>query len=377
MPRSQPTEAVFLNVPFDDDYRPLFEAMVFTVLDCGFRPRCALEGSDAGHVRVQKIAGIIRECSLGIHDISRTELDAKTQLPRFNMPFELGLFLGASWLGDDTQRKKNALILDLEQYRYQKFISDIAGQDIKAHRKDPEVLIKAVRNWLRDTQPLHPMPSGGVIAGRYRLFRKQLPVWCRQQKLEEHALQFNDYTFLIWRWLETNHGDREREGGDSSKSRRTPLAIAMVTGKSTGPSGKRHACRIKVHNKSKTLAAENVEASLIEIVPVPEHSHPLSYAPRSPLPNKFPFLLKPESGKGGMINPDSDAWFKLFEQVQHGSVPTIQFFAKDAHFGLYSTDQREHMLGYRGFGSGLRCNQETVQADIRPRFERDSALQCR
>ena len=48
------------------------------------------------------------------------------------------------------------------------------------------------------------MPSGGVIASRYRVLRKQLPVWCREQKLEEHELQFNDYTFLIWRWLEAN-----------------------------------------------------------------------------------------------------------------------------------------------------------------------------
>ena len=204
MPRPQPTEAVFLNVPFDSAYRPMFEAMVFAVLDCGFRPRCALEGSDAGHVRVQKIAVIIRDCALGIHDISRTELDKQSRLPRFNMPFELGLFLGAKWFGDEVQHRKNTLILDRERYRFQQFLSDIAGQDIKAHRNEPEPLIKAVRNWVRDTQPSRPVPSGGVIASRYRKFRKQLPVWCRQQKLQEHELQFNDYTFLTWRWLEAN-----------------------------------------------------------------------------------------------------------------------------------------------------------------------------
>ena len=205
MPRLRPTDAVFLNVPFDTGYRPLFEAMVFAVFECGFQPRCALEATDAGQVRVQKIAAIIGECALGIHDISRTELDLQSRLPRFNMPFELGLFLGAKWFGDDTQRRKNTLILDRERYRYQQFISDIAGQDIKAHHHRPEALIQAVRNWLRDTQPQRPMPSGTVIAGRYGQFRKQLPFWCRQQKLEEPELQFNDYAFLIWRWIET-HG---------------------------------------------------------------------------------------------------------------------------------------------------------------------------
>ena len=93
MPRSQPTRAVFLNVPFDPQYRLLFEAMLFAVYDCGFKPRCALETTDAGQVRVQKISAIIRDCAFGIHDISRTQLDEGSGLPRFNMPFELGLFL--------------------------------------------------------------------------------------------------------------------------------------------------------------------------------------------------------------------------------------------------------------------------------------------
>lgn len=204
MPPPQSTEPVFLNVPFDPAYRAMFEAMVFAVAHCGFQPRCALEAADAGQVRVQKIAAIIRECRLGIHDISRTELDEISKLPRFNMPFELGLFLGAKWFGDDAQRRKNTLILDGDRYRYQRFISDIAGQDIKAHRNEPEVLIRAVRDWLRDLQPTRPMPSGGVIVGRYQQFRQQLPLWCREQKLEEQELLFNDYTFLIWRWLEAN-----------------------------------------------------------------------------------------------------------------------------------------------------------------------------
>ncbi len=204
MPRPRPIDSVFLNVPFDRAYRAMFEAMVFAVLDCGFHPRCALEASDAGHVRVQKIAAIIRECNLGIHDVSRTELDQKSRLPRFNMPFELGLYLGAKWFGDDMQRRKHTLVLDRERYRYQQFLSDIAGQDIQAHRNQPSTLIGVVRNWLRDIQPTRPMMSGELIASRYKQFRKQLPVWCRQQKLEEHALLFNDYTFLIWRWLDAN-----------------------------------------------------------------------------------------------------------------------------------------------------------------------------
>ena len=46
------------------------------------------------------------------------------------MPLELGPFLGAKRFGDPVQREKRKLILDLEQYRYQKSISDLEGIDI-------------------------------------------------------------------------------------------------------------------------------------------------------------------------------------------------------------------------------------------------------
>jgi len=57
-------------------------------------PRCALEVQDSSENRLKKILRIIGECQFAIHDISRTDLDKKHQLPRFNMPFELGLFMG-------------------------------------------------------------------------------------------------------------------------------------------------------------------------------------------------------------------------------------------------------------------------------------------
>src|SRR5207244_972943 len=119
---------VFINCPFDDAYRPLLEAVVFAVHDCGYVARSSLEVTDASQVRIEKITAIIEACRLGIHDISRTEIDPQTQLPRFNMPLELGLFLGAKRFGTGKHKAKTCLILDVERYRYQKFISDIAGQ---------------------------------------------------------------------------------------------------------------------------------------------------------------------------------------------------------------------------------------------------------
>ena len=135
--RKDPND-VFLNCPFDDKYRPIFEAVIFAIYDCGFVARCALEIDDSAEVRIDKIFRLIGACKFGIHDISRIELDRKSGFPRFNMSFELGIFLGAKRFGGRRQKEKSCLILDKEPYRFQSFISDIGGQDIKAHDGEPK-----------------------------------------------------------------------------------------------------------------------------------------------------------------------------------------------------------------------------------------------
>jgi hypothetical protein len=123
------TSDVFINCPFDRGYRPIFNAIVFSVYDLGFIARCALEEDDAGDFRLSKIERMIEECRFGINDLSSVALDATTGLPRFKMPLELGLFLGCKRFGSPNQSKKRTLVLDSDPYRYRGFISDIAGQD--------------------------------------------------------------------------------------------------------------------------------------------------------------------------------------------------------------------------------------------------------
>ena len=167
--------SVFVNCPFDAEFQPIRDAIVFSIIDCGFIARCALESANSGEVRIEKIAKIIRDCRFGVHDISRTELSANTGLPRFNMPFELGLFLGASRFGGASQRTKNCLILDSKLYRYQTFLSDIAGQDICAHNNAPGEAIVQIRNWLAANSPHAKLPGGKAIADHYQKFQQDLP----------------------------------------------------------------------------------------------------------------------------------------------------------------------------------------------------------
>ena len=126
--RARYEDNVFVNCPFDEGYRPMFDAIVFAVHACGFYARSALEFEDSAENRLDKIMRIIEACRFGIHDISRTELNT-AGLPRFNVPLELGLFLGCRRYGTARDRKKICLVLDVERDRYQAFMSDISGQD--------------------------------------------------------------------------------------------------------------------------------------------------------------------------------------------------------------------------------------------------------
>jgi hypothetical protein len=200
---SRPSEyatSVFINGPFDAAYQQLFRAIVFTVIHCGFRARCALEIDDSGDVRIEEIFSIIEECGLGIHDSSRTELDHRTRLPRFNMPLELGMFLGAKRFGADQQRRKRCLVLDRTQHRFQKFISDIAGQDIKSHRKNERVAITQVRDWLSNCCNGR-LPGGDHIGDQYRRFKTELPQLCGRLKLNPREMTFNDFAYIATDWL--------------------------------------------------------------------------------------------------------------------------------------------------------------------------------
>lgn len=195
-------ENVFINCSFDLDYKPLFDAVVFTVFDCGFIARCALEEGDASQIRLEKIYVLIANCRYGVHDISRVELDDETNLPRFNMPFELGLFLSAKKFGSIHQQKKSCLIMDREQHRYHKFISDISGQDVEAHGNQPSRAVEITRNWLRGVSRRTTIQGGSAVWEDYDMFKVDLPAMCDILRLDPNSLTYNDYILLVTVWLE-------------------------------------------------------------------------------------------------------------------------------------------------------------------------------
>lgn len=195
--------SVFINCPFDEDYAQIFEALIFTTFDCGFVPRCAFEVDNGVQNRIDKIVDLIRSCRLGIHDLSRTELDTHNRLPRFNMPFELGLFLGAQCFGTAAQKKKSCLILDVERYRFQAFISDIAGRDIKAHGGTVDRAVACVRDWLASQSELR-IPGGGAISRRLRRFTSDYPSLLLAQSIDPREATYHDLVTSMRDWLAAN-----------------------------------------------------------------------------------------------------------------------------------------------------------------------------
>lgn len=201
VPARPQSNHVFINCPFDLGYRPMFNAIVFTVYHLGFVARCSLEEDDAAEFRLSKIERIIEECRFGINDLSAVALDATTRLPRFNMPLEFGLFLGCKRFGPKSQDKKRRLVLDSDPYRYRTFISDISGQDIRSHDGDAERAIREVRDWLRVTSKRTRFPGGAEIIKHYRQFKNDLPAICTALALEPDRLTFLDLSKTITDWL--------------------------------------------------------------------------------------------------------------------------------------------------------------------------------
>lgn len=193
---------VFINCPFDAAYTSTFRAIVFAIYACGFRPRSAMELDDGGQTRIDKLYGLIGECRYGIHDLSRTELDYVNQLPRFNMPLELGLFLGAKRFGGQAQSAKRLLILDVERYRYQRFISDLAGMDIHGHDGDAVTALRKTRDWLANVSR-RQLVSGDRAARLFQAFMADLPILAADLEFDPATVPYVDFERMVVGWLLT------------------------------------------------------------------------------------------------------------------------------------------------------------------------------
>ena len=184
---------VFINCPFDENFKPLFEAIHFAIAACGYAPRCALEDDDGSNLRFNKLCRIVSECPRSVHDLSRVQLSDEG-LPRFNMPFELGLMMGAKYLGGKKHKSKTALIMIAEPYRMPAYLSDLSGNDPSPHHGLPDVAIDKVRRYLHNRWLGAPLPGTQHINEALGSFKSALPGMANELRIKHDEVDaFSDY----------------------------------------------------------------------------------------------------------------------------------------------------------------------------------------
>jgi hypothetical protein len=106
--------------------------------------------------------------------------------------------------GQAGREKKVCLILDSMPYRYQQFISDIAGQDIQVHSNSLKEAVSVIRNWLRNATGSKLLPGGIEIYRRFQLFEQELPALCKELRVQRDELIFDDSASIMHDWLQDN-----------------------------------------------------------------------------------------------------------------------------------------------------------------------------
>ena len=160
---------VFINCPFDDDYTQLLRPLLFSAVRAGLTVRIASETFDSGVARINRICKLIRESKYSVHDLSRLRASFKGEIHRMNMPFELGLDIGCRVFSQGIQSQKRCLILETEQYEYQKALSDLSNSDIKRHLNNPEEVVRQVRNWFVEVE-VGKLPSATMMWKEFNEF---------------------------------------------------------------------------------------------------------------------------------------------------------------------------------------------------------------
>src|SRR6266540_5630804 len=92
------------------------------------------------------------------------------------------------------------LIVDSAPYRYQQFISDISGQDIRCHDGSPDRAIDIVRNWLRNATRKR-VPGPVAIKRQFAQFVEWLPENCDENGFDRNDLLFIEYVEMARQWI--------------------------------------------------------------------------------------------------------------------------------------------------------------------------------
>jgi len=165
---------VFINVPFDAGYERLFIALIAGLTSLGLNPRCVLEIPPSTD-RLRRLHDLVSACPFSLHDLSRVQLSAGPfRVPRFNMPFELGLATAIS-LRDGVSHQWRAL--ETAAFRLNQSLSDLNGYDHLIHTGTIGGMMDALLDIFGNAKrlPLDQTADLLWVYRRLRSFRATMP----------------------------------------------------------------------------------------------------------------------------------------------------------------------------------------------------------
>ena len=167
---------VFINLPFDSDYEPLFLALIAGLVSLGLNPRSVVQ-IGASKDRLRRLVGIVQECPFSIHDLSRVQRSGKGlfRVPRFNMPFELGLAAAVSLTTTGPTRQWR--VIEAVRHRVGHSCSDVDGYNAEIHDGTIRGMCEALGNIFPDPPhaPLTDIEDLLWVYRRLKRFRNSLP----------------------------------------------------------------------------------------------------------------------------------------------------------------------------------------------------------
>ncbi len=177
-PRRVQKDRVFLNVPYDSQFKSLYIAYIVGLTELGLKPTATL-AIPGGEARLDRIFDLIRTCRYSVHDLSRVELSrTPPTTPRFNMPFELGM--SVAWAKLRPERH-TYFVCESVNRRAQKSLSDMAGTDFNIHNGTPRGVMRELCNaFVRQRQ----RPTVPQMMSRYEAVSRLIPRMMKQNGSE-------------------------------------------------------------------------------------------------------------------------------------------------------------------------------------------------
>ena len=192
---------VFINCPFDPQYRELLEKLIFILSFYEFEVLMSVNKSSADD-RLLEITNLIRDSKFSFHDLSRHISSKKGEIARFNMPFEFGIDFGCHQF--DKQRKDKVIaLIDSSPHSYDVHISDMSGRDILYHYNNAEYLFEIIPTWLRKhTAYLYDSPKR--LKGYYMFWIEDYKIAVKEIGYDLRSINKIDigiYIKLLKRWI--------------------------------------------------------------------------------------------------------------------------------------------------------------------------------